>query len=75
MRYAYMALVAVLAALMLLFMVQNLQSVTVALFAISLSMPAWLLALIAYVLGALTGGAVYAFLRASVQGARQPPAA
>ena len=46
MRYAYMALVAVLAALMVLFMAQNLQSVTVALFAVSLAMPVWVLVLI-----------------------------
>ena len=71
MRYAYMALVAVLAALLVLFMVQNLQSVTVALFAIHLAMPVWVLVLIIYTLGAFTGGAVYAFLRASVQGARR----
>ena len=74
MRYAYIALVAVLAALMVLFMVQNLQSVTVALFAINLAMPVWVLVLIIYALGALTGGAVYAFLRASVQGARRTAA-
>ena len=71
MRYAYIALVAVLAALLVLFMVQNLQSVTVALFAINLAMPVWVLVLIIYTLGAFTGGAVYAFLRASVQGARR----
>ena len=71
MRYAYIALVVVLAALTMLFMVQNLQSVTVALFAINLAMPVWVLVLIIYTLGAFTGGAVYAFLRASVQGARR----
>ena len=74
MRYAYIALVVVLAALTMLFMVQNLQSVTVALFAVSLAMPVWVLVLIIYALGALTGGAVYAFLRASVQGARRTAA-
>ena len=74
MRYAYMALVAVLAALLVLFMVQNLQSVTVALFAIHLAMPVWVLVLIIYALGALTGGAVYAFVRASVRGTRRTPA-
>ena len=50
------------------------QSVTVALFAVSLAMPVWVLVLIIYALGALTGGAVYAFLRASVQGARRTAA-
>ena len=74
MRYAYMALVAVLAALMVLFMAQNLQSVTVALFAVSLAMPVWVLVLIIYALGALAGGAVYAFVRASVRGTRRTPA-
>lgn len=62
MRYAYIALVAVLGALLVLFMAQNLQSVTVSLFAVNLAMPVWLLVLIVYVLGAFTGGAVYAFL-------------
>jgi uncharacterized integral membrane protein len=74
MRYAYIALVAVLGALLVLFMAQNLQSVTVSLFAVNLAMPVWLLVLIVYVLGAFTGGAVYAFLRASVQGTRRTPA-
>ena len=69
-----MAVVAGLAALMVLFMAQNLQSVTVALFAVSLAMLVWVLVLIIYALGALTGGAVYAFLRASVRGTRRTPA-
>ncbi len=69
MRYAYIALVVVLSAIVVLFKVQNLQSVTVSLFNASLTMPVSILITLVYVFGALTGGVVYAFLRTSIRGA------
>ena len=69
MRYAYIALAVVLAAIVVLFKFQNLDTVTVSLFNASLTMPVSVLITLVYVFGALTGGAVYAFLRGTIRGA------
>lgn len=69
MRYVYMALIAILAAIIVLFKFQNLDSVTVSLFAASVTMPVSVLVLLIYVLGMLTGGFLLALLRAWVRGA------
>jgi uncharacterized integral membrane protein len=65
-KYVYLALVVVLAGIVLLFKVQNLESVTVSLFSASLTLPVSMLILVVYVLGMLTGGAVFALLRALI---------
>jgi uncharacterized integral membrane protein len=67
MRYVYIALVAVLAAIVLLFMIQNLASVTVSFLSVSLTLPLWLLALLVYVLGMLTGGFAWQVTRTWVR--------
>ena len=69
MRYVYMALIAVLAAIVILFKVQNLESVTVSLFSASVTLPVSVLVLLIYVLGMLTGGFLLALLRSWVHGA------
>jgi len=69
MRFVYVALIAAFTGLVVLFKFQNLESVTVSLFAVSLTLPASLLVLLIYVLGMLTGGFVLALLRTWVQGA------
>ena len=69
MRYVYMALIAVLVAIIILFKVQNLESVTVSLFAASVTLPVSVLVLLIYVLGMLTGGFLLALLRSWVHGA------
>ena len=69
MRYVYMALIAILAAIIILFKVQNLESVTVSLFAASVTLPVSVLVLLIYVLGMLTGGFLLALLRSWVHGA------
>jgi uncharacterized integral membrane protein len=69
MRYVYMALIAILAAVVILFKVQNLESVTVSLFAASVTLPVSVLVLLIYVLGMLTGGFLLALLRSWVHGA------
>lgn len=69
MRYVYMALIAVLAAIVILFKVQNLDSVTVSLFSASVTLPVSVLVLLIYVLGMLTGGFLLALLRSWVHGA------
>jgi uncharacterized integral membrane protein len=69
MRYVYMALIAILAAIIILFKVQNLESVTVSLFSVSVTLPVSVLVLLIYVLGMLTGGFLLALLRSWVHGA------
>lgn len=69
MRYVYIALAVILAFVVLMFKVQNLESVTVSLFAMSMTMPVSLLVLLVYVLGMLTGGFVVQFLRKSIRAA------
>jgi len=69
MRFVYMALIAIFAAIIILFKFQNLETVTVSLFAASATLPVSVLVLLIYVLGALTGGFLLALLRTWVHGA------
>jgi len=69
MRYVYMALIAILAGIIILFKVQNLEAVTVSLFAASVTMPVSVLVLLIYLLGMLTGGFLLALVRSWVHGA------
>ena len=69
MRYVYMALIAIFATIIILFKIQNLESVSVSLFSASVSMPVSVLVLLIYVLGMLTGGFLLALLRSWVHGA------
>ena len=56
MRNLYLALIAVLALILVIFMVQNFGHVTVAFLSSSMSLPLSVLALLIYLLGMLTGG-------------------
>ena len=69
MRYVYMALIAIFAGIIILFKVQNLETVTVTLFSASVTLPVSVLVLLIYVLGMLTGGFLLALLRTWVHGA------
>jgi lipopolysaccharide assembly protein A len=69
MRYVYMALIATFVAIVILFKVQNIDSVTVALFGATVTLPISMLVLLIYLLGALTGGSVLALMRTWVHGA------
>jgi uncharacterized integral membrane protein len=73
MRWIYLAIVVVIAAATLVFALQNLQIVSVSFLASSLSAPLALLIFVVYLLGAATGGSLYALLRRSVQGSRRAP--
>jgi len=70
-RYVYIALIAALTALVLLFKIQNLQLVTVSLLSASFTLPVSLLLVLIYVLGMLTGGFLFALVRTWIRGARQ----
>lgn len=69
MRYVYMTLVVLATLAVLLFMIQNLASVTVSFMNTSVTMPIWLVVIVVYVLGVVSGGALWSLLRASVRGA------
>ena len=71
MRYAYIGLIVVFTALVLLFKFQNLETATVSLFSASITLPVSVLVFGVYVLGMLTGGCLYALLKSWVRGARQ----
>jgi uncharacterized integral membrane protein len=69
MRYVYLALIVAVTAAVLIFTFQNLASVTVVFMATRVTLPLTLLVLVVYVLGMLTGGALWSLLRASYRGA------
>jgi uncharacterized integral membrane protein len=52
----------------IIFALQNVEAVTMSFLGLSIRAPLALLAAVAYVLGAVTGGSVFALVRKSVQG-------
>lgn len=70
MRWIYLATVVVFALAMLIFALQNFEIVTMSFLGFGARMPLALLAVIIYVLGALTGGGLFALLRQSYEGSR-----
>lgn len=70
MRWFYLTLVVLFAAATIIFVVQNVEVVTMSFLGLSVRAPLAVLAAVAYVLGTLTGGSLYALLRKSVQGSR-----
>ena len=78
MRWMYVAVIAVLALVTLIFALQNFQSVTVSFLRLQFASPLALLVIIVYVLGMATGGSAWALVRWAWQGSREsgaPPAA
>ncbi len=71
MRWLYLAVVVVFLGAAIVFASQNTQSVTVAFLEWALSAPLAVVIFVVYVLGAATGGSLYALLRRSVQGSRR----
>jgi len=70
MRWAYLTVVVIFGAAALIFVFQNVEAVTMSFLGLSLRAPLALLAAVAYILGAVTGGSLFALLRKSVQGSR-----
>lgn len=70
MRYLYILLIVLLTAAVLLFKFQNLETVTVSLLTVSVTLPVSLLVIGVYVLGMLTGGFLVALVRSWIRGAR-----
>jgi lipopolysaccharide assembly protein A len=70
-RWVYLAIVIVFVAALIIFVFQNTQSVNIAFLALGVTLPLAVLVFIVYVLGALSGGSLYALLRRSVAGSRR----
>lgn len=73
MRYIYMALIVAFTAIVLLFKFQNLETVTVSLGTMSVTLPVSVLVAVVYVLGMATGGALLSLLRSWIHGASAKP--
>lgn len=67
MRWVYLIIIIVFIAAIVLFAVQNVQLTTMSFLGFSIRAPLSLLAAVVYVLGALTGGSLYALLRSTVR--------
>jgi putative membrane protein len=73
MRYLYIALIVFLTAVVLIFKFQNLTFVTISLLGMSATLPVSTLVILVYLLGMVTGSALFGLVRSWIQGATQPP--
>jgi uncharacterized integral membrane protein len=71
MRWVYLAIIVLFAAATIIFALQNLETVTITFFRMNLSLPLAILTVVAYLLGAATGGSLFALLRRSYQGSKR----
>jgi lipopolysaccharide assembly protein A len=74
-RWIHLAIVILFIAAIVIFAIQNRQVITMAFLGFSVRAPIALLTVGVYVLGAITGGSMFALLRRSMQGARSVGAA
>ncbi len=73
MRWFHIAVIVLFAAATLLFAVQNFETVTISFFRMNFSLPLAVQTLVAYLLGAATGGSLFALLRRSYAGSKGGP--
>jgi uncharacterized integral membrane protein len=71
MRWIYLAIIAVFGVAILIFAFQNLDVVTMSFLGFRVRAPLAVVAIIVYVLGALTGGSLLALLRRSYEGSKR----
>jgi uncharacterized integral membrane protein len=71
MRWIYLAVIILFGAAAIIFAVQNLEIVTMTFLGIDARVPLALLVAVAYLLGAATGGSLFALLRRSYEGSRR----
>ena len=70
MRWVYLVIVVVFVAAIVIFVVQNRELVTMSFLGFGVRAPLAILTAIVYVLGAITGGSLYALLRRSIRESR-----
>lgn len=73
MRFVYIVLLVLFAAVIVIFSVQNAETVTVSFLTWSASLPQFVVVIGAYLLGMASGGTVVGFVRHSVRAARRRP--
>jgi lipopolysaccharide assembly protein A len=71
MRWIYLAVIILFAAATIVFALQNFEIVTVSFLGSNTRVPLALLVAVAYLLGAATGGSLFALLRRSYEGSRR----
>ena len=71
MRWIYLAFIILIAAATIVFALQNFEIVTMSFLGFNARVPLALLVAVAYLLGAATGGSLYALLRRSYVGSRR----
>jgi uncharacterized integral membrane protein len=71
MRYVYMILIVLFTAIVVIFKIQNSNTVTLSFVSMKATLPVSVLVILVYVLGMLTGGSVLMLLRTSFKGARR----
>ena len=71
MRWIYLGIIILFAVAMIIFALQNFEVVTMSLLGFNARVPLALAVAIAYLLGAATGGSLFALLRRSYHGSRQ----
>ncbi len=73
MRWVYLTLIILLAAATLIFIIQNRDLVTMSFLGFSIRAPLAILIAAVYVVGAITGGSLFALLRRSYRGSQRNP--
>jgi len=73
MRWVYLTLIVVLAAATLIFIIQNRDLVTISFLGFSIRAPLAILIAAVYIVGAVTGGSLFALLRRSYRGSQRNP--
>jgi lipopolysaccharide assembly protein A len=71
MRWIYVAVIILFAAATIAFALQNFETVTVSFLGSNVRVPLALLVAVVYLLGAMTGGSLFALLRRSYEGSRR----
>lgn len=71
MRWVYIAIIVLFAVAVVAFAIQNLETVTMSFFRVNVSMPLAVQTLIVYLLGAATGGSLFALLRRSYEASKR----
>jgi lipopolysaccharide assembly protein A len=74
MKWIHTGVVVILACALVIFALQNLQSVTVAFLNFGITLPLAVLFIVIYLLGMATGGSARALMRWAWRGATPPPA-
>ena len=72
MRYVYIGLAVLVTVAVLLFKVQNLESVTISFLTMSVTLPLSVAVVAIYFLGMISGGSLIAGMRSLIQKAREP---